>query len=244
MKNIIIIHPDDKSTSFLNRIKSNLKNEYEHIIHFYNVKPNNLSHQNCIKLLQNSNSYKFVIFFGHGKSDNLCGSKGKFYDNSGFHNEVLSLENPQDYFYKEDFIDISNISLFKDKNIFSLSCNSNEKIAIDAINAGANSFIGFGNIPTSIDEFKKIDCESSSKDLVRNMKTEINYIIKTSLNLAIKNNSTIENLANYINFISNQRISDILVNQKKYKERLILAENIYLFKKEMKVFGNKKSNLF
>ena len=199
---------------------------------------------NTSKLLINIEKFKFVIFFGHGKSDILCGSKGKYYDNLGFNNEVLFLENPRDYYYKETFIDKSNINIFKNKNIFCLSCNSNEKIANYAIDAGANSFIGFGNIPTSIEEFIDLKYENVSSDLVRNMKTEINYIIKTSLNLAIKNNSTIEQLGNNIIFFSNQRIADILVNQKKYKDRFILTDNIYLFKKEMKIFGNKNSKLF
>lgn len=243
MKNILIIHPDDKSTFFLNRIKSKLKQDYNDIIHFYNVKPNDLSHKNCIKLVANEQKIKLVVFLGHGKSDTLCGSKGNLYDGFGYHNEILLQEEPKDFYYNEHFINESNLENFKGKNIFCLSCNSNEKIALDAINAGVISFIGFGNIPTSIDEFKKLKYEYVSSDLVRSMKTEINYIIKTSLHLAIKHDFSIIELEKYIKFISNQRISDILINNKKYKDRYILADNIYLFMKEMKIFGNKDSKL-
>lgn len=243
MKKILIIHPEDNTTSFLNRIKNNLVNNHGNIIHHFNVKPNPYSKNKCLETISKLPKNSFVIFLGHGRSDGLHGSKGKFYDNKDLTSQYLIDENPHEYYYDEAFIDTGNIDVFKHKNIFCLACNSNSKIASYAIEASAISFLGFGDIPTSISEFKDT-YKNVSTDLVKMMKTEINYIIKTSLDIAIQKNLSIEGLLDYIKFISNQRISEILVHQKWNKDRYLLCDNIYLLKKEATIFGDKKSKLY
>lgn len=243
MKKIFIIHPDDGTTSFLNRIKNNLVINHKDMINHFNVKPNIFSRDKCLEIISNLPKNSLVIFLGHGKNGSLYGSKGKKYEDRDFTSAEAIDENPDYYYYDDAFINKGNIDVFKDKNIFCLACNSNNKTAKYALEANAISFVGFGDIPTSISEFEE-KYKNVSNDLVRFMKTEINFIIKNSLNIGIRNNLTIEELLNYIHFISNQRISDMLVNQKWNKERFILADNIYLFKKEAKIFGDNKSKLY
>lgn len=243
MKKIFIIHPEDSTTSFLNRIKNNLVANHSDIIHHFNVKPNQYSKNKCLETISKLPKNSFVIFLGHGRSDGLHGSKGKLYENKDLTSQYIIDENPDQYYYDHAFIDTENIGVFKDKNIFCLACNSNSKIASYAIEANATSFLGFGDIPTSISEFKD-NYKNVSTDLVKMMKTEINYIIKTSLHIAIKKNLSIEGLLDHIKFISNQRISEILVHQKWNKDRYILCDNIYFLKNEATVFGDKKSKLY
>jgi hypothetical protein len=93
-----------------------------------------------------------------------------------------------------------------------------------------------------VGEFEEKD-EKVSKDTIAKMKAELNYIIKTSLVQSICNELTFEGLLNYIHFITNQRIADILVNQKHLKERHLLVDNLYFLKKEAMIIGERKVNL-
>ena len=243
MSKILIIHPEDSSTKFLNKIKNNLLYKHNELTHHFNIKPKESSKIKCIETIQQYPKDSLIIFLGHGKSNSLYGSKGKYYDNKeSISNDAIN-ENPHLYYYDENFIDENNIEVFKNKNVFCLSCNSNGKIGNLAIESGAKTFLGFGDIPTSISEFKE-KYDYVSNDLVRYMKSEINYIIKRSLNICIHKNLTFEELNNYIVFITNQRISEILINQKKNAERCKLTNNLYFFKSQIKIFGDKNNKLF
>lgn len=243
MTKILIIHPEDSSTKFLDRIKNHLICNQKEVIHHFNIKPSDYSKSKCIETIQQYPENSFIIFLGHGKSNSLYGSKGKYYENKDAVSKDAIIENPHLYYYDESFINETNIQIFKNKNIFCLACNSNEKIGNLAIEYGANTFLGFGDIPTSVSEFKE-KYKSVSNDLVRYMKSEINYIIKKSLYIGIRDNLSFEELNNYITFITNQRISDILINHKKNADRYKLTDNLYLFKSQIKIFGNKKNKLF
>ena len=242
MKKVLIIHPEDHTTKFLNRVKNHIIGEFSEKVQHYNIKLNNSSHKKCLEVIRNHPNNNFVVFLGHGKSDSICGSKGRLSDVMGV-NETLLDENCGDYYKKEIFIDKHAAGVFKEKNVFCLSCRSNESFATSVIDAGANSFIGFGNIPTSYGEFKEAGYSDVSNDLVRYFKTEINYIVKRSLYKAIEGNITVEELLHYIKFISNQRIVDILI-RKDIKDRYVIADNIFNFKNEMKGFGNQKSKIY
>lgn len=243
MSKILIIHPEDNSTKFLDKIKSDLVKNHSELIHHFNIKPNDSSKLKCIETIQKYPKGSLIIFLGHGKSNCLYGSKGKFYGYKETVSDEAINENNHLYYYDDKFIDESNIEVFKNKNVFCLACNSNGRIGNEAIKTGANTFLGFGDIPTSIFEFEE-KYKYVSNDLVRYMKSEINYIVKKSLNISINNCLTFEELHYYITFITNQRISEILVNQKKNKERYRLTDNLYLFKNQIKIFGNKKNKLF
>lgn len=242
MEKVLIVHPEDKTTAFLSKIKNSLKNQNKVNVHHFNVKPNDHSHQHCLDRIENQQSGNLVIFLGHGKSNSLCGGKGKHYDLIG-QNDILLQEHPANYYYKEEFIHIDNVGVFKNKNVFCLSCRSREKISTYIVDAGATSVVGFGNIPTSKEEFEEMGYKNVSHDLVRLMKTEVNYIVKTSLMLAITNNFTIDTTVNYVKFVTSQRMVETLTN-KAIKDRLILADNLYNFKNDITILGDKKTTVY
>lgn len=244
-KRILIVHPHDKSTGFLDRIKSHLQSKFSEDCHYFNIKPQFVSHKQCLSEINNFSGKGLILFMGHGKSNCLYGAKGDYYGT--LENELVKEEDPEKYFYEDNFINDQNINVFKDKKVISLSCNSNGQIGRKAIEFGAKVFIGFGDLPTSVGELEDKGEESktgiSLSTVEQAIKTEINYIIKKSIEIGIIKKYSFAELVELIHFISNQRISDYLVNQKKISERKLIANYIYNFKKEIKIYGNKNEKL-
>lgn len=236
-KPILIVHPHDKTTLFLDRIKNHLIELFKDELHHFNIYPNDESHDICLDRIRKHPQNGIIIFLGHGRSDRLYGSKGDLYESSSFITQEAKDQAPDLYYYNDNFINERNIDVFSGKKVFCLACNSNEKIASLAMENGANAFIAFGDIPTSKGEFKNQD-RPISNDIVAKMKTELNYIIKTGLSLSIKSNETFKYLSNTIRFITNQRLTDILINQKKFNERYLLADYLFYLQKECIVLGD------
>ncbi|WP_223599560.1 hypothetical protein [Chryseobacterium sp. GVT01B] len=239
MKKILLIHPHDKSTKFLKRIKNCLVNNSSNLIHYYNVKPNDNSHANCIKLIKSMPEDSLIIFMGHGTKDVLCGSKSDDYEMYEFTSDEAMREN-QFYinYYKTEFFNESNFNVFEGKLFFCLACNSRD-LSQKVIKDGAKAFIGFGNLPTSKEEFIQEKTNFPSKYLVAQMKSELNYILKKSLLIAIHNSYNFDQLLNLLHFFANQRIAHHLANRKKKKERFILADQLYFLKKNLKLVGDR-----
>jgi hypothetical protein len=183
---------------------------------------------------------------GHGRSSYLQGARGRLFGND-FVSEDARQEHPEDYFDKEEFITVSNIDRFKGKKIFCLTCNSNGVIGREAVRKGAKVFLGFGDLPTSKEELEEQGEENgpgtSLASIEKVLKTEINYIVKRSIVIGIKKNLNFYQLTDLIRFITNQRIAFYLVDQKKIRERKIIANYLYHFKSGMIVYGNAEEKL-
>jgi hypothetical protein len=236
-KPILIIHPQDNTTKFLNRVKNHLIESFSDQVHHFNVHPNDRSHKDCLARIAKHPETGFIIFLGHGRSDKLYGAKGKKY--GSLVSFEATLEYPDEYYYNDDFINIDNIDIFSGKKVFCLSCNSNEKLAHYALDKGAILFLGFGDIPTSRGEMTDRNGDVSN-ELIIKIKTELNYIIKTSLFYGIRMKFTFQELLNLIKFITSQRIAEVKINQKYFKERNTLSDILYCVKKETIIYGNNK----
>ncbi|XLS29644.1 hypothetical protein ACJD0Z_02215 [Flavobacteriaceae bacterium M23B6Z8] len=244
-KKILIIHPYDKSTSFLERIKNHLQAEFEESVHYFNIKPNKASHNHCLETIKDFSENGLLLFMGHGKSNCLYGAKGDYYGT--LENELVKAEEPEKYFYEDNFINPQNIKVFSGKKIISLSCNSNGQIGRFSIENGAKIFLGFGDLPTSIEELKEQGEESKSgvslAKIEQALKTEINDIIKKSVRIGILKGYSFSELVELMYFITNQKISHYLVNQKKVSERKVIANYLYTFKKDIRIYGNGNEKL-
>jgi len=246
-KPILIVHPYDKSTQFLSKIKMHLVNNFGNQVHHFNVYPDENSHNECIERIAAHKVNGLIIFLGHGRTDKLYGAKGDLFNSSDFTSTEAKNENLSAYYYNDNFINENNVEIFKQKKVFCLACNSNNKIAALAMDKGAKFFLGFGDIPTSPAEF--IEHEVLNKvgqnisTISSLMRKELNYIIKKSLFLSIQKKTTSRDLLSYIHFIANQRLADLLVNQKNYKERYVLADYIYFLKKGAKILGDSNLSL-
>lgn len=239
-KKLLIVHPYDKSTRFLERIKNYLQADFPNDSHYYSVKPNIESHNQCLEAISNFSASHLILFMGHGKSNRLYGAKGDYYGT--LENNDVKNENPDLYYYNDDFINVGNIDILKDKKIIALSCNSNAQIGREAVAKGAKVFLGFGDLPTSIAELKEKGEENKSGvslgKIEQGLKTEINDIIKKSIVISIKKNYTFNELVDLICFVTSQKISHYLVNQKKLSERKLIANYLYTFKNEIRIYGN------
>lgn len=245
-KRILIIHPKDKTTRFLERIKGFLvRGKFRDLIYHFNIQLNMKSHSDCLKSLINNPDDGLIIFLGHGTENKLYGAKG--YDGSHLSNVLLSAENNESNFDNENFIDSSNINILKKKKILCLSCNSNDRIGKEAEKNGVSAFLGFGALPTSVEELQKdypdIFFGISKSKIISEFKTELNYIIKKSITYSISNNLNFEQLVDVIKFITNQRINYFLIKRKKLKERKIIVDMLYDLKKGIVLYGNKKEKL-
>lgn len=243
LKPILIVHPYDKTTRFLNKIKWHLIHKDSDRIHHFNIQPDAFSHLKCIERIVTHPKEGLIIYLGHGRSDKLYGSKGDMHGSIDNVSPEAIDENPSAYYYNDSFITKENCSIFDEKKVFCLACNSNGTIALESINNGSKVFLGFGDLPTSISEFEEKSVHVSN-NFVAKMKGELNYIIKQSLTLGIQKNLTFQEVLDYIRFITSQRISDILVNNKGFKERRLLADYLYVLKKEVTIFGDRKLKLF
>lgn len=237
-KKILIVHPYDKTTLFLETIKGGLNASFESNLHFFNIETNDKSHKDCLDTISNHPEDGLIIFLGHGRSDALYGSKGDEYSPSIGLEEITTF--PDLYYFNESFISKKNADVFNGKKIFCLTCNSNDKIAQYAMENGAKTFLGFGNIPSSSEEFVADGISKVTNEIVNSMKSELNYIIKRSIEYSISKSYNFEQLLNIIHFITNQKIAEYLITKKDFNDRYILTDYLYQLKKDIIIFGDKK----
>jgi hypothetical protein len=235
MSKIICIYPDDCSTRFLDRIQYRLKRELNEQFHCYKVKPNQPSHDRCLERLCNNAEEELVIFLGHGRSDCLFGATS--------YSRLLGSaywEAADDY-ENENFINRDNVGVFSGKKVFCLSCNSAERIGKLAYQQGAKAFIGFGDIPT--EEAVLEGMGTRLRSFTARFKGELGWIVKTSLVHSIKKNHNFFQLYDTVQLFTNVSINSIILTHINLRERRVLADYLYKFSSEMKLFGDGKEPL-
>jgi len=125
MSKVICIFPQDFTTEFLRPLCEHICMSFGAIEVGFDISGEDDPHE----LIYNAISDAQTIFFlGHGRSDCLYAS---IIDN-------------------DKLIDENNISLLSGKQLFLLACNSGELIH----NYGLQNAVGFGFLPTSIDDVK------------------------------------------------------------------------------------------
>ncbi|MBC5838530.1 hypothetical protein [Flavobacterium muglaense] len=235
MLKVYCIYPEDKlySLKFLNRVNTYFLNRIRDNWHCYKVKTNDYDHSKCIDSAVASNS-KFILFMGHGRSDCLFGSC------TGEPDEFMSfdamIEQNLISYRNENFINLDNISKFKNKIFFSFSCNSNvnskNSIGRAAIESGVLSFIGFGDIPTDY-----LDTNDIPLKAISIFKGIITSIIKKCILKSIEFNYSVQSLVDLIKLDTAKKIHQlILYSNYRHKDKVI--ENLYLFKNEITIFGD------
>ena len=167
---------------------------------------------------------KFILFMGHGRSDCLFGSCNK--KSQDFIAEEAVIENPE--FYRNEH--------------FSLSCLSNrndtKSLARSAINNGVISFVGFGDIPTDYIVGKNIPLKA-----IAIYKGIISKVIKISISISIQNNYTVEEMVSLIKVLTTKEIQKIILSPYKNRHKEIIVKNLFLFKQEIMIFGNRYERL-
>ena len=227
---ILIVHPLDPSTKALKRVGNYIKGRFPDEVHIFNVHPNEESRHACYDVIQKCTPNDVILFLGHGSSFALYGSKGKMYDKADFVSYDIQKEYPEWYYYNEFFIDKGNWEILKDKRLICVSCKSNifGKSLFDK--GIINSIIGFGNLPTSIGEYKEMGVIANSH-LIAWMKGEINWIIKHSIVYSYLMNYSFSMTGDLMRFIIQQRIAMHLHSKNRF--RYVLANQLATIKEEM-----------
>lgn len=215
--NVLIIKPVDLSISFLEPIFEGLVN-YTSII----IEPNEESYELGIQDIDKMPDSSIIIFLGHGASYCLYGAHD------------LS-------FKRKPLVNSSNISIFQNKSVFSLSCRSSEFFYK---NRGImKQFIGFGNLPTDWDDILAERDFGNPNYLANIQEEDIAYYKSTLADIIyqslIRNKISIDDFEKiflHIKLIINKEISKILIEKPMPNYRL-LADIWYETKQEMRFFN-------
>ena len=226
---ILVVHPLDPSTKALNRVGNHLKESLPEV-RIFKVHPNEKSRFASYEAIRNCKSNDIIVFLGHGSSCALYGSKGNMYDKADFVSHDAQIEFPESYYYNEIFVNKDNWDILRDKRLICVSCRSNS-FGKDLFDKGVvHSIIGFGNLPTSIGEFKEMGIEANSH-LIAWMKGDINWIIKRSIACSLIMGYSFSRLGDLIRFVVQQRIAMHLHSKNRF--RFILANQLAMIKDEM-----------
>lgn len=210
---IKIIISIDPSTRFLFEIIKNLESngiEFEII----EIHPNEESYSKCFEVISEFEKNSTIIFLGHGQSNQLYGG------------ECL------DSFPKKPFIKLNEMNIFQQQYIFLLACDSSNLLKSSFRHSKIIKSIGFGGLPTSIEEVekdKKLSAEGISEKTIEDFKNEIVTTVSTVL---IQYYNDFTKLTDYLTLMIDQRINNAVLVKKDRN----LADLLFKMRNEMVLY--------
>jgi len=208
---ILCIFPEDPSLSFLSSLRAYLVEYYSYHI----IEPTEESYNKTIDLIASMEANSLILFFGHGASHCFYGACSNIF--------------PQ-----KQLVNRSNIGILANKNMFALTCRSND--FFDYHKASINDFFGFGNMPT---DWEEIVAERNTGDpfYLRNInETEIDVFKRILNNIVLSAFQSTDDLLNFeslylsIKLNINKSISKLLIDKRAPNYREIA--NILFYMKE------------
>jgi len=210
---IQIIISIDPSTQFLFEIVDKLKH-YDTNCNVYEIHPSDESYSKTFDIISNLEQNSRVLFLGHGQSNQLYGG------------ECL------DTFPKKAFIKLNEMSVFKEQHLFLLACDSADLIKSSFRHSKMSKSIGFGGLPTSMEEVekdKKLSSEGISEQTIEGFKNEIVNTVSIALALHHKD---FNKLSDYLTLLLDQRINNAVLVKKDRN----LADLLYKMRHEMVLY--------
>lgn len=192
---IYIIISIDPSTQFLFEIINNLKKsglEFKVL----EIHPNEESYAKTLEEISSFEKKSKIIFLGHGQSNQLYGG------------ESLNL------FPKKAFVKLTEMNIFQEQNLFLLACDSASLIKSSFRQSRVIKSIGFGGLPTSLEEVekdKKLSAEGISEQTIEDFKNEIVNTVSIALALHHKD---FNRLSDYLTLLIDQRINNAILVKK------------------------------
>lgn len=210
---IKIIISIDPSTRFLFKIIKNLQiNGIE--FQLTEIHPNEHSYSASFEVISKFDRNSIIIFLGHGQSNQLYG--GEYLDS----------------FPKKPFIKLNEMNIFKDQYLFLLACDSASLIKSSFRQSKTNKSIGFGGLPTSIEEVendKKLSVEGISEKTIEDFKTEIVDTVSIALTYYYND---FNRLTDYLTIFIDQRINNAILVKKDRN----LADLLFKMRNEMVLY--------
>lgn len=203
----------DSSTQFLFEIVAKLKH-YGTNCNVFEIHPSDESYSITFDIISNLERNSRVLFLGHGQSNQLYGG------------ECL------DTFPKKAFIKLNEMGVFKDQHLFLLACDSADLISSSFRHSKMSKSIGFGGLPTSMEEVekdKKLSLEGISEQTIEDFKKEIVYTVSNAISVHYQDFSK---LSDYLMLLLDQRINNAVIMKKDRN----LADLLYKMRHEMVLY--------
>jgi hypothetical protein len=210
---IQIIISIDPSTQFLFEIIDKLRS-YQIELNVTELHPTAESYSKSYEDVSKFEKNSVILFLGHGTDEKLYGG------------ELL----PD--FKKKEFIKLTQMNVFANKNLFALSCNSAGLIKKSYKLAKFNKSIGFGGLPTSKDEIeddKKLREQGVSESTIEDFKNEIVYTVSNAISLHYQD---FNKLSDYLTLLLDKRINNAVLVKKDRN----LADLLFKMRYEMVLY--------
>jgi len=214
---ITVIISVDPSTNFLFDIVKGLKSnsiKFELI----EVHPNKDSYTNCLNKIKNLPENNTILFLGHGQDNQIYGG------------ELLHS------FPKQPLVRKNEMGIFKNQNLFLLACDSSSLIKSSFRIAKTKKAIGFGPLPTEIEEVendKKLAVSGITLDTIELFKQAINETVILSLLEYFRDESKgFIFLKDYLNLHLNKRINKAILEE----DNKNLADLLFNMKNDMVIY--------
>jgi predicted RNA-binding protein YlqC (UPF0109 family) len=159
---VYIIHPNDKTTDFLENIYQPILDIFPEEIKIFRISDNTKSLEYCLKTILNCPENSSFFFLGHGAS------------------HCLHCVPEEEKILTPVFVSQGNLNQFNKHNIFSLSCESSDFFSRNR-NLLKNA-IGFGYIPSDFEEIKSLR-ESEANFLSGITKNDIEIFSELLVNI-------------------------------------------------------------
>lgn len=210
---LFFIYPKDETTEFLEPIyleaKDSVGEDNVTLISF-----DNRSYQENFEQVKNLPKGSNIIFLGHGRENRLYG----LFDESF-----------------EPFVESNKMWVFNEKNLFALACKSTHLLTYCFHRTSINHSIGFGHLPTSVeevDEIKKIKHLKVSDDEIEEFKSIIVEAVSMSIIKFYNEGLCFSQIYNHLRLLLNKKMNDaVLVYKNRNLAELIfqmLADMSYL----------------
>lgn len=221
---IRIICPQDSTIKCVERQARRMDRRLKETSIIYVVRPNDESKTKCHWYLRQWGETELVVFMGHGRSDALIGSCGRYHDMVG--GDEAKDRDSDEFYNDERFIDATNYDLMAGKKVVCFACNSDE-LAKHLVGAGAICVIGFGAMPSS----KKELLAEGYNDIIINktmlgmLNGALNVAFREAMIMATKMMGDMDDIAVYFKMEIRRQISLLLHSRSRHK--FALANILY-----------------
>lgn len=195
-RRIIIIHPKDETTDFLEEISSYLIKNVNVEISILRLSTKE-DHLSFFETVHTFDENELILFLGHGTSTGLSGCSTNQYEQT-------------------EFITEKQLKVFENRNLILLSCRSNQYLNSYFKDCKLKSAIGFPNLITDFEEVIHHDdptrLEGITLDDIEEFKIILVEIVKYTLEDYCKSELSIFQIFNRLKIRINKKI--ILLYQK------------------------------
>ncbi|MRF67381.1 hypothetical protein GIJ48_12905 [Escherichia coli] len=202
-----VIFPNDDSTAFLGSIIDSLKSFIDsNDITIITCEASKDGYINSFNEIKSINNYSKVLFIGHSTEDVLYGGMSTSFD-------------------REPLISLKDMKLFKDTELFFLSCFSNKLLEKSRTHRNYSSCIGFGLLPSEIkevDAHKQMRNLQLTKDDIEDFKKLLVEIMNNVIPTFFSEKNNVDKVFNLMKLTINKKINDIILSNGNIKLAKIL----------------------